>query len=150
MEVINYFESNIQEYWLEEIRKSEWQEGFFLYKLLSMGTFFKTAGEGAKVLLLTDDKELISFCTYEKINDIQSKEQTSWVGFVYTFPEYRGHHFAGLLFEKIEYLAKEDCVSEVYISTNYIGLYEKYGCEYKTQVKEMNGELSRIYVKGIG
>jgi hypothetical protein len=29
------------------------------------------------------------------------------------------------------------------------GLYEKYGCEYRTQMNDMNGELSRVYVKKI-
>jgi hypothetical protein len=28
-------------------------------------------------------------------------------------------------------------------------LYEKYGCEFMTEMKDMDGELSRIYVKKI-
>ena len=55
----------------------------------------------------------------------------------------------GLLFEEIERLAKEEGISEVYISTNHIGLYEKYGCEYKTQMNDIEGYPSRVYVKKI-
>ena len=55
----------------------------------------------------------------------------------------------GLLFEEIERLAKEEGISEVYISTNHIGLYEKYGCEYKTQMNDIEGCPSRVYVKKI-
>ena len=51
--------------------------------------------------------------------------------------------------EEVERLAVKDGVSEVYISTNEIGLYEKYGCEFKTELKDMHGELSRVYVKNI-
>ena len=69
------------------------------------------------------------------------------MGFVYTFPEHRGHHYAGLLLEEIERLAQKEGVSEIYISTNHTGLYEKYGCEFKTLIKDMNGEMSRVYVK---
>lgn len=71
------------------------------------------------------------------------------MGFVYTFPEYRGHRYVGLLFKEIEQLAKEENISEVFISTNHIGLYEKYGCEYKTQMMDMDNELTRVYVKKI-
>ncbi len=60
---------------------------------------------------------------------------------------HRGHRYVGLLFEEIERLAKEEQVSEVYISTNHIGLYEKYGCEYLTIMNDMDGEPSRVYVK---
>ena len=48
---------------------------------------------------------------------------------------------------KIEY--RQADVSEVYISTNEVGLYEKYGCEFKTEMKDMYGEPSRVYVKKI-
>jgi len=54
-----------------------------------------------------------------------------------------------LLMEEAERLAMKDGISEVYISTNHIGLYEKYGCEFKTEMKDMNGELSGVYVKKI-
>ena len=51
--------------------------------------------------------------------------------------------------DEVERLAKKDGVSKVYISTNHVGLYEKYGCEFMTEMKDMDGELSRIYVKKI-
>lgn len=147
MKVISFFESNYQEHWLEEIKRSDWGAGAFLYELLSTGRFFEAVGEGSKVLLLTDGDALISYCTYAKKDDIQPTELTPWMGFVYTFPEHRGHRYVGLLFEEIERLAREDQVSEVYISTNHIGLYEKYGCEYLTTMNDMDGEPSRVYVK---
>lgn len=149
MEVIRFFENDRQDHWLEEIRRSDWGAGAFLYELISNGTFFEAVGENSEVLLLIDGDELISFCTYAQKDDIQPTELTPWMGFVYTFPEHRGHHYVGLLFEEIERLAKEEHISEVYISTNHIGLYEKYGCEYRTQMNDMEGELSRVYVKRI-
>ena len=149
MNVINFFESDRKEHWLQEIAKSDWGAGAFLHELLSKGTFFDTVGEGSRVLLLTDGDELISYCTYAQKDDIQPTELTPWMGFVYTFPKHRGHRYVGLLFEEIERLAKQEHITKVYISTNHIGLYEKYGGEYLTQMKDMNGEASRVYVKSI-
>ena len=103
MKVINYYDSERQSYWLNEIKK----------------------------------------------DDIQPTDLTPWMGFVYTFPAYRGHRYVGLLIDEIERIAIKDGVSEVYISTNHIGLYEKYVCEFKAEMKDMKGELSRVYVKKI-
>ena len=149
MEVINFFDSGRQDHWLAEIKRCDWGAGMFLHQLISNGAFFEAVGEGSRVLLLTDGDELISFCTYAQKDDIQPTELTPWMGFVYTFPEHRGHRYMGLLFEEIERIAKEEHISEVFISTNHIGLYEKYGCDYRTQMNDMNGEVSRIYVKKI-
>ncbi len=149
MKVINYFNSDKQEHWLEEIQKCDWSAAGFLHELLSRGTFFDAVGKNSKLLLLTDGDDLISFCTYAEKDDIQPTELTPWMGFVYTFPKYRGHHYMGILFEEVERLAGKDGISEVYISTNHVGLYEKYGCDFKAEMKDMSGELSGVYVKHI-
>lgn len=149
LKVISFFESDRQAHWLGEIRRCDWEAGAYLHSLLSKGSFFETVGEGSRVLLLTDGDELISFCTYAKCDDIQPTELTPWMGFVYTFPEHRGHRYVGLLFEAVEHLAKEEQVPEVYISTNHVGYYEKYGCEFRTQMNDIEGNPSRVYAKKI-
>lgn len=150
MKVINYFDSDNQQHWLDELGRSDWRAGAFLRHLLSSGTFFDAAGEHSRVLLLTDGDELISFCTFSEKDDIQPTDLTPWVGFVYTFPAHRGRRFAGLLFDEVERLAREEGVKEVYLSTNHIGLYEKYGFEFKTMLDDMDGQPSRVYVRRIG
>ena len=149
MNVIDYFESGRREHWLQEIAGCDWSAGALLHELISKGTFFDAVGEGSRVLLLTDGDELVSFCTYAKKDDIQPTELTPWMGFVYTFPKHRGHRCVGRLFEEAERLAKQEHVTKVYISTDHVGLYEKYGCEYHTQMKDMAGGVSRVYVKRI-
>ena len=149
MKVISFYESENQAHWLDEIKRSDWGAGAFLYDLLTKGTFFSAVGKNSKVLLLTDGDELISFCTYAEKDDIQPTELTPWIGFVYTFPEHRGNRYAGLLFDEVERLAKEEGIKEVYLSTNHKGLYEKYGFVFKTMLKDIEGNPSRIYVKKI-
>ena len=130
VEVINYFASDRQGYWLAEIEKSDWSAGQFLYKLLKNGELKDYVGENVKVLLLVDDDE-----------------RTPWIGWVYTFPQRRGHHYVGKLFAEIERIAKAENVSEVFISTNHDGLYEKYGCEFYQMMNDIHGEPSRVYRK---
>ena len=149
MKVINYFDSDNKEYWLSEIERSDWGASAFLCRLLREGSFFDSVGEGSKVLLLTDGGRLVSHCTLAKYDDIQPTDLTPWIGFVYTFPECRGNRFAGLLLSEAERLAKEDGFSEIYLSANHTGLYEKYGFEFKTVLDDIDGKPSRIYVKKI-
>lgn len=150
MKIIDYDACGEQEYWLAQIGKSDWGAGQYLHELLSGGTFKDAAGENSRVLLLVDGDELISFCTYAEKDDIQPTELTPWVGFVYTFPPYRGHRCFGKLLEEIERLAKAEKRRCLYISTNHTGLYEKYGCEFYRIMRDREGEPSRVYRKRIG
>ena len=147
MKVIRYNSSSEQNHWLEKINTSDWNAAKFLYKLLKNGAFFETLGEGSDVLLLTDGDELISFCTYSKIDDIPDTDLTPWVGFVFTFPKYRGNGYIGKLFEEVAKISKERNVEAVYLSTNHIGLYEKYGFVYYGEMIDMDGCPSRIYTR---
>lgn len=149
MDVISFFDSDRQEHWLEELGKSDWAPGAFLCSLISSGRFFDAVGKSSMVLLLTDGDDLISYCTFAEKDDIQPTDLSPWMGFVYTFPAYRGNRHVGKLFEAIEQLAGKAHVSEIYISTNHSGLYEKYGCEYRTDMIDIEGNPSRVYVKTI-
>ena len=149
MQVIDYFNCERPEHWLSQIKKSDWGAGQFLYQLLSENKFKDAVGEKSKVLMLTDGDELISFCSYAEKDDIQPTELTPWIGFVYTFPEYRGHRYVGKLFLEIEKLAKAENVHDIFISTNHTGLYEKYGCEFYQTMNDMDGESSRVYKKHV-
>lgn len=147
MQVIEYFSCDRPEYWLGQIKKSDWGAGQFLYELLSENKLKDAVGENARVLMLTEGDDLISFCTYAEKDDIQPTDLTPWIGFVYTFPEYRGHRYVGELFREIEKIARAENVHDIYISTNATGLYEKYGYEFYQMMNDMDGEPSRVYRK---
>ena len=149
MQIIEYYSSDRQEYWLEQIGKSDWRAGQYLYELLRDNTFRDKTGETSKVLMLVDEDALISFCTYAEKDDIQPTTLTPWVGFVYTFPEYRGHRYFGKLLQEAEKLAGAENVQDIFISTNHIGLYEKYGCEFYQMMNDLSGEPSRVYRKHV-
>jgi GNAT superfamily N-acetyltransferase len=106
-------------------------------------------GEGARVLLLVDGDRLVSFCTLAKYDDVQPTDLTPWVGWVYTFPEYRGNRLSGLLISHAEEVAKSDGAKAVHISTNHVGLYEKFGYEFFINAKDVEGEDTRVYRKNL-
>lgn len=147
MNIIEYFSTDNKEYWLSKIKESDWGAGRFLYELLKKQKLKEYVGENTKVLMLVDGENLISFCTFAEKDDIQPTELTPWIGWVYTFPHYRGQRYVGKLLRYAEELAKTDGIHSIYISTNHNGLYEKYGYEFFKMMKDMHGEDSRVYVR---
>lgn len=147
MNIIEYFSTDNKEYWLSKIKESDWGAGQFLYELLKKQKLKEYVGENTKVLMLVDGENLISFCTFAEKDDIQPTELTPWIGWVYTFPHYRGQRYVGKLLSYAEELAKTDGIHSIYISTNHNGLYEKYGYEFFKMMKDMHGEDARVYVR---
>lgn len=149
MEIKEYFSEQNQTHWLEQIRKSDWSAGEFLAGMVRDNTFFDFAGEGAKILLLTEGETLVSYCTFAPMDDIKQTELSPWIGFVYTAPEFRGHRYFGKLMAYAEELARQQGKEYTYISTAHTEVYEKYGYEYFTDLPNVGGTISRVYRKNL-
>lgn len=147
MEIKEFFASPDRNYWLEQIGKSEWEAGKLLYALLGKNQFKAMCGQTAKVYLLTDGDALVSFCTLAEKDDVRNTDLGPWIGFVFTFPQYRGYRYVGILLEHAFETAKESGAKQVYISTGETGLYEKYGYTFYQLMKDMHGGDSRVYKK---
>ena len=149
LRIIEYFSCDEQSRWLNEIQKSDWSAGQYLYELLRDHRLKELCGESTKVLMLADAEQLVSFCTYTEQDDIREPSLTPWVGFVYTFPAFRGNRYMGQLLDHAEVLARGEGHRCIYISTGETGLYEKYGYSFWKTMKDVNGEDSRVYRKMI-
>ncbi len=147
MEIIEYFSCGNKEHWLTQIEKSDWGAAQYLAYLLNDNKLSSLVGEGARVLMLVEGENLASFCTLARLDDVQPTLLTPWIGWIYTFPAYRGRHLAGELLFYAEALAKKDGASHTHISTNHTGLYEKYGYEFYTTALDIDGEETRVYRK---
>lgn len=70
-----------------------------------------------------------------------------WICALFIDKNYRGNAFASLLIEKAEKDSKSFGFEYVYLSTDHVGFYEKYGFKYIGQGYHPWGEESRIYEK---
>ncbi len=145
MDVKEFYNLVDKEYWLEQIKKSDWGAGQYLHDLLSKNKLKELCGETTKVFLLTDHQQLLSFCTLAEEDDVRDTGLTPWIGFVYTFPQYRGHRYMESLLKYAYDAAKNEGAEQIYISTGETGLYEKYGYSFYQIMNDMQGEASRIY-----
>ena len=145
MKIIELMSIKNKNMYIEQLSQCEWIAGRFLAKIVMNGEFIKLCKENAKVFLLVENDEIISFCTYAMQDEIYAPDMFPWIGFVYTYEQYRGNHYFGKLLDYIITLAKKENHKNIYVSTNATGLYEKYGFKYYTNMLDITGNDSRIY-----
>ena len=150
-QIKDYFQltASEQKFWLPKIGESDWRAGKYLFQLLSDGQFKKHCGEKSTLFLLTQGDNLISFCSFTERDEIPETELTPWIGFVYTFPAFRGKRRIGKLIEHIYGLAKAQGFKQLYISTDQKGLYENFGFSFLQTAKDSHGEQTLVYKKEI-
>ena len=136
-------------YILEYFKNCSWGAAQFLYSLIIEDKVEEVLGEKTKIVVLVDEENVVSFATYAKRDCIADDTMFPWIGFVYTYPKYRGNRYFGKLLDYIVNLARKENYQKIYVSTNEIGLYEKYGFIYYKNMLDFTGNDSRIYYLNI-
>jgi GNAT superfamily N-acetyltransferase len=149
MQIINYFESENQAQLRKQISQCDWSAARFLVELLEKGTFFDTLGGWGKLLMLMDGEELVSFLTLAGQDAVRDESLTPWVGFVFTRPQYRGCRHSGKLLAYAENCAAAMGYQKLYIGTDHVGLYEKYGYRYQENRLDCWGGDMRVLYKAL-
>lgn len=147
MEIIEYFKNQDKD-WIDKIRKCDWGSAWFLADLLEREKFQETVG-GGELFIMADGDRLAAFATLANKDCINDDSLFPWVGFVFTAPEYRGHRYSGEVIDYACSKAKNQGYNKVYIATDHIGFYEKYGFTYIENRIDIYGEDGRIYYKDI-
>ncbi len=147
MEIFDYF-SIEQHNWIDKIRVCDWGAAKFLADLLEQNKFHNVLGNGS-LFIMSDGGKLVSFCTLTHKDCVDDDKLFPWIGFVFTSPEYRGRRYSEKLIEYACEKAQKQGFENVYIATDHIGLYEKYGFTYMESRIDIYGEESRIYCRKI-
>lgn len=149
MYIVSYFESTYKSDLMKKIIQCDWSAARFLVELLQKDTFHETLGNWGDLYLLMDGKNLVSFVTFTGQDAVRDECLTPWIGFVYTVPEYRGNHYAGKLLAHAEAQAVRRGYRKIYIATDHVGLYEKYGYSYQENRIDCWGSDQRVLYKNL-
>lgn len=147
MQIINYFECDTKNELIEKIEACDWGAAKFLAELLRENRFFEMLGGEGDLYLLMDGEILVSFLTLTKQDVVRDEGMYPWIGFVYTAPEYRGNRYSEKLMKYAENMAKQRGFDKVYVATDHIGLYEKFGYEYLENRIGYWGDDNRVLCK---
>ena len=155
MKVIEYFEqtNELQKYLREQILQGDWRAAKYLYEVLERGQLKERYGESTRLLLLMKETNLLAFCSLAERDEIVQEEMSPdmkpWIGFVYTYPEHRGNRYSETLIQHACVLAEKDGYEKVYISSNEVGLYEKYGFTVRKMFHTVWDEETQVFEKRV-
>lgn len=147
MNIINYFDSDIKQELLEKLEAVDWSAAEFLTAILKENKFYSLLGGEGDLYLLMDGDNLVAFLTLTRQDTVRDESMYPWIGFVYTMPEYRGNRYSEKLMNYAENVAREKGFDKVYVATDHIGLYEKFGYEYLENRIGYWGDDNRVLVK---
>lgn len=146
MNIFKFCDCENKEYWIEQIRAQDWGAAKFLADILKQNKVGELLG-GGDIFILADGEKLVSFCTLTKNDCVKDDSLFPWIGFLFTVPEYRGQRCSEKILDAAYRQAMEQGADKVYLATDHIGFYEKYGFTYLETRIDIYDEESRIYYK---
>lgn len=151
MEIYEFYKLSEERkaHWLNEMSRCDWDAGGFLVWMLKNDKFKEYCGKDAEVLLAAEGESLAGFCTLAEHDEIVSDTMKPWIGFVFTFPKFRGRRCSGHLTEYAVGLAREAGYEKIYVSSEEKGLYEKYGFTFLEDAMSEHGYETQIFVRKI-
>lgn len=125
------------------LKNCNWDAGTFLYSLIEEN---KRGILGWNyIFVLVENEKVISYCTLSQKDCVEDDNMVPWIGFVFTMEEYRGNRYSKVVINRALEKARFLGYNRVYLATDHIGLYEKYGFHYLETRKDIYEEDSRVY-----
>lgn len=95
--------------------------------------------------LLTDGDAVVGGAGLITNDFISRGDLWPWLCALYVEKEYRGHEYGGLLLAHAKEEAKKAGFGSLYLCTDHVGYYERYGFEFLAMGYHPWGESSRVY-----
>ncbi len=132
---------------LLDILQTEWPEAY--------GWFIDVIDDWSltdfpQIVAVTENEEIIgsySLVAKELIKD--NHNYTPWLGTLFVKEKYRGRHYSPLLIENACQRVQKMGYNHLYLATDHIGLYEKFGFEEIGLGLYLWGEPTKFYRKSI-
>lgn len=134
-------------YWNETIslaEKCSWKAGSYLAKKMKNNEF----AEWERVFAVCIDGKVVGFCTLTEKDELPSKyELIPFIGFVFVDEQYRGKRLSELMIKSAVSYAYTVGYEKIYIMSEEIGLYEKYGFMKLGNYETIYGSIDQLFVK---
>lgn len=102
-----------------------------------------------RVLIAHDKENICGYCVVSKEDCIPNVPYTPYIGYVFVDEAYRGKRLSQKMIEAAMDYLKSVGFEEVYLTSDHVGLYEKYGFEVIDKKMAFWGEEEKIYRKYI-
>jgi N-acetylglutamate synthase-like GNAT family acetyltransferase len=142
MEIKQIFPND--ELWQKTIdygKNCSWKVGAFFAEQMEQNKFT----EWERVFMALDDNNIAGYCTFVKNDCIPDVKYTPYISCIFVGEQYRGNRLSEKMILTVMEYAKKIKFNEVYIVSNHINLYEKYGCIKIDEKKDYWNRDEKIY-----
>ena len=122
-----------------------WEAGKHLAFILKENNFL----EWEAVFAAVEDGEIIGFCTFLETDYYPENRYSPWISSIFVDEKFRGNKISFRLIENTIEYAKMQSFKKVYIPSDMIGFYEKFGFIKIDELVNYGGDTDNIFVKEI-
>jgi ribosomal protein S18 acetylase RimI-like enzyme len=108
---------------IEYGKNCSWKAGPIFAKQMEQNIFT----EWERVFVAIEDANIAGYCTFVKNDCIPDVEYTPYISCIFVGEKYRGKRLSEKMILTLMEYAKKLKFDEIYIVSNHINLYEKYG-----------------------
>ena len=128
---------------IDYAKNCSWKAGTFLAEKMENNAF----SGWEKVFAALDGDNIAGYCTFIQKDCISNVEYTPYIGFIFVGEQYRGKRLSEKMISFAMDYSKKLNFNNVYIVSDHINLYEKYGFA-KIDEREVSGMgIQKVYVK---
>jgi predicted N-acetyltransferase YhbS len=126
----------------EYAQNCSWKAGANLAKQMKKCHF----SDWERVFAAFDGDNIAGYCTFAKTDCIPDVSYTPYIGFVFVEEQYRGNRLSEELILSVLAYAKELGFDKVYLVSDHVNLYEKYGFVKIDEKKAPWGAMETIFM----
>lgn len=126
----------------EEINKADWKAAKYLAKKMKNYDFKEWEG----IVISENNDQIVGFCSFV-LKDIVDLAYSPYIAIVYVDPNFRG---IGISKELVKFAEKQLLkvgFQSIYIVTQHVGLYEKWGYSQIEEAEDKFGRSMRVLEK---
>ena len=130
---------------MDYAKNCSWKAGSLLAKQMEENKFT----EWEKVFVAVDDNKIAGYCAFTKRDCIPDIEYSPYIGYIYVDEKYRGKRLSEKMTLAVMEYAKKMNFNEIYIVSDHVNLYEKYGFTKIDERKDSSNRDEKIYRRAI-
>ena len=105
--------------------------------------------EWESVFAAVADREIVGYCTFLKTDYYPENRYFPWISSIFVDERHRGRRISQQMIEKVIDYARTVGFSRVYIPSDLVGMYEKYGFSKVDELVNYGGDVDSIYAREI-
>ena len=146
MEIVKIdYGTELYEKLIDYAENCSWVVGKHLAQILRENNFL----EWEAIFATVSEDEIIGFCTFLKTDYYPENKYSPWISSIFVDENFRGNRISFSMIEKAIEHAKIWNFKKVYIPSDMVGFYEKYGFGKIDELLNYDGDIDNIFVKEI-